>query len=390
MRLNTLLPVTVFLLIATAALLLHPRAVQAAPLAGAEYEGAMSDRGTVRLLVREDGQSVDAYFSFKSAPYGCPTEAVALGLTPTSTDVVEFGVTSRPSTWSPNRTTSIAMTISVKGYWDIPGYQAVAGVVSVTMPSDSNCRSYLLTWRAGSLAGSTPSPGVRIEKTPGDVFLLNSNANVGTVTIATNEGGMGIATLQISAKVGPDCSYEADISRLMRYTAGTTLESWNNGALDLAIAASNTDLRGGAVIAGSGSCPTQAFYFATPQAVKPDTARPTPAATTDAQGTGTNPTPSVTAPSPAVSLPGMFQQVPTFDASYEARAIFTGGSVNDLEAAALAQYARTVCINVPGNFFFEQLCMPVGTGTVYSPERDEFVRRFPLGISPGTDVLLRR
>ena len=360
-------------LVASLAILASPDAVRAEPEANAEYEGAMSDGGSARIVVNADRTAVEATFVFSKPPTGCPTQAYIARI-PIGAGGVQFRADRQAITGEVTRNIAIPLSVSVAGFWDVPGYYAATGSVAVD-PGTGSCPAVRASWRAGRSNGTLPTGVGRgyVFAGAGSVYAVGSATAGGTVKASTTEFGTGIASLSFTFKDG-QCSYEGSTSgaaanRLL-FDAGPSLQYADDGARAWSMAAVSApeSLSGGLVVAGTGSCPTVALYYV---AELPRAAAPAPA-------------PAVAASVPAILPPGTFVSAPEFNAeTFLGPAVFTGGTVDNLEAATLALNASGVWVrDVGGEFRLLELGSPAS--------REAFKARFPNGILPMTPATVSR
>ena len=130
-----------------------PRSALAEPEASAEYQGSMSDGGSVLLVVSADRTTVDVSFSFRNRQYGCPYEAFFTQL-PIATGGAVFRADSQPNTIIVAANPTVTQIVSVVGYWDIPTFSAASGVLMVDPAAGQACPAR----RLSCLLYTSPSP----------------------------------------------------------------------------------------------------------------------------------------------------------------------------------------------------------------------------------------
>ncbi|RLT34982.1 MAG: hypothetical protein DWI59_05120 [Chloroflexi bacterium] len=311
---------SVLIMVAVAGLLIgsrHPSIAGAAALS-ATYEGSMSDGGTVQLTTNADATKVDIAFAFKNPPAGCPASAL---LTAVTIDPTGYG-------FRVDRQVGAAGTVSVAGFWDSPSYYAVSGAMSLDPgTAQSGCPARRASFRAGLSSGGIPFGIGRgtMFSGAGVLYVPGSIDPVGTVKMATNDGGTGLSSFTFDYKQG-SCTYAGTLGRPVSYDAGPTLESKEGAAQSWTLAASSIvdAINGGIAVDGLGSCPKVALVFsAGPGATSP---LPTQSIATPA------PTASVTS-TPAAGA-GVGKLSGPFPASGVGLAVFSGGTTDQMVAAA--------------------------------------------------------
>lgn len=344
-----------------------PRSALAEPEASAEYQGAMSDGGTVLLVVSADRTTVDASFLFRNRQYGCPNEAFFTQL-PIATGGAVFRADSQPNTIIVAANPTVTQIVSVVGYWDIPTFSAASGVLMVDPAAGQACPSRRLSWRAGRSNGAQPrvNSGVVMSDT-GSVFLAGTSVPGGTVQTSTTEFGAGLQSFSFTYQLGT-CTYTRALPRMLRYDYGPTFEYADPSSWSLTGVASNDSISGGIVVAGDQSCPTLALYYVAQAPRPPEVATPPP---------------TFVAAAAVTSMRGQFVTEPVFDETFHAPAVFTGGTVDELEGALLTWNMRSALVpDAAGDHWLLEAGI--------APSRDAFRLRFPGGIPPMTAMTLAR
>ena len=267
-------------------------------------------------------------------------------------------------------------TVSIVGFFDRPFFDAIGGTLRIEPEAGQPCKARTAVWRASRSAGSIAAPRNgfgTVLTTSGTVYREATNTPVGADIIRTDDIGTGITQLSISAR-DRSCRYERalnttfiryDIGVSMDYNDTSTTRPWR-----VVLVASTLQARGGAILGGTGSCPTLPVYFVADQDTPP-VATPTPfiVSTTDAT------TPAITTP----RFTGAFPRSGT------GIAVFTGGSNAELVAAS-------GCSSATAAFFATN---PAGQFVTFAPAATVAAANaswnalFPAGIPSNTPIVGR-
>jgi len=347
---RTLLPLLASAMVAVA-LLLPAAPAAAAPPVGAVYEGATSAGGTVRIVVTAD-QSVTVTVQHPGVGFGCPASSLTVQAVALAANGSQLTINAAPASDG---------VASMSGFFALPGSQAVAGAFS-DRPA-SGCAPRAATWSARRLdppVAPEPWPyaaGVQHEGVAYDV----TGTPLGTADGVTDAAGR--VTVTISAVQG-NCVYRAAPA-----TAGGSdrptgpLLEITGGAGRVALVTSLAAMGGGFVVeATSPACPALAGMWI---ARAPAPAAP-PAAT------------------PPTGGPGRFASPPAFGSGFTALAVFGGGTVAQLEAAAREAAASGVWAQDGAGRFL--LLVVDGPAFINEP----FRAAFGAGLPASTAVTLAR
>jgi hypothetical protein len=320
----------------------------------ATYAGTMSDGGTVTLTTSADGKSVAVALRYvaSSVPAGC---SPGLNGTPgLGSNGNQFGMSNGEAAGG------------TRAFFSGPEYGAVAGVTTVIPPSGSNCPARYLLWRADRV------PAVPVSAKPaaaltysGSVYAIEGGDVTGSVQVTTDANGTVNRFILSATNAG--CQYSV-ATEVVLLTNNTAQRSGTGGALSMAIAPSVDGTRvtfaGGFVADGAGACPK---FSGTWIAAAPRTVIPT-----------------VTNPGVADTGQGRFVATPAFGSGSQALAVFGGGAVDQLEAAARTAGGTGVWAQDQTGGF---VLLVVGGPSFIN---DAFRTKFSAGLAPNTAVTLTK
>ena len=330
------------ILAAMATFVLVERAI-AAPPSGAVYEGTTSGGGTVRLTIGSDGMTADILVRHATASVGgagCATEF--------STAALKLGTNG--AQFTVNEVASSGTTVSMSGFFALPGSEAIAGAFS-QVPTSGSCPRHLVTWTADR----TPKPAAPTGKPTagivydGPAYTVNGT-RIGTASYTQTVSGASSVSITLDV---PGCPYlmviagatDPPIGTAAHFSMSLVAAGRVSGVL------TPTAMGGGFVVeAVSATCPKVAGMWA------------------------------VLPPRPS----GNFVSTPNFGTASTALAVFTGGTVAQLEAAAKNAGASGVWVQDSSGSF--ALLVVAGPAFI----NDAFRARFTSGLPTNSAVTLTK
>lgn len=322
------------------------------------YSGPTSDGGTALVNFQ---YGIFAYTSFGfggSLPRGCQT--VYSSVYALLDDGVHFGAVGRHSVNLTN--------VAVLGYVDSITYRSIAGLVMADGPAGSECGNHRAVWIATNDLLRTPSVSLdAAAQYSGAVTLHQSPTTIGRVSLTT--GANGDIRSFVASAVIESCTYTLDTGMLtapLKFDGAGVLYQGTNGAM--AGVMRDKGLAGVALMSTAGCPDLPVAWSASAPASQSPTGTPGPV------------TPPVAVVPPTSA--GHFLNAPTFGSGTNASAVFSGGSIDALEAAAKGATANGVWVqDASGSFEL----LVVGAPAFL---RDSFVAKFPSGITGPLAVTL--
>lgn len=396
---NLALTLTALLVIGIASVAIPIRQAAAVSAKG-DYEGSTRDTSSVQIYLSSAGTTATVVFTLRGGALSCPREIrfTDLPLTGDSGEFNEFRAQAQPIS---DRSGSILGSASVSGYVESLAAASASGAFEFVPAAGQSCPARRSVWRAGSVLSSSSATrfGPQIVGV-GSTSAVSTGQPAGTVRLSVAEGGRGLASFSFSHKEG-NCQYDGTAAGPLQYDAGSSLES-NQGSWTFTLSAGVVSASGGIWADGTGACPSIALYYTVVQGSPPPDAAPTPTTavtpvvaavptvtpiptSTPAGGAAPSPnaTPAPTSLGAGAQLAG-FVAPPLFGSSGMASAVFLGGSVDQLEATALAAKAGGVWAQDSSGAF--QLLVVGGPAFL----RDTFKARIPNGFNSATAVTLTR
>lgn len=378
------------LLAVVAALALYARPVVAAP--AGSYVGTSLD-----LQVATDGKSLSLGYTIASPRAGCASKVEAFGI-PLLPDLTGFRMDKNPSVGVLAGRPTPNEPVTVAGYWDGFTQFAAAGVITTDPTPGTDCAPVRRAWRAA--ADGAPVLGANIfANATGPATVAGQNAPSGTVTISTNAKGDALESFAVTYQQGA-CKYERKTTSADYGIGATNPLLLDNGPSFFGLVAFGMisgamtpgGARGGVIIDGTGDCPTVALTYVvtsggtavpttTPTATA--TATPVPTATATPVATAT-PTATATATPAPTAVKAQFLGTPVFGSAGQALAVFSGGTVADLEAAAKTAGATGIWAQDSSGSF--KLLVIGGPGFI----NDAFRSAFPTGFAAAAPLTLTR
>jgi hypothetical protein len=288
----------------------------------------------------------------------------------------------------------------VTGWFDGFSQSVLVAVARVEPFGGTRCESkeqLVFAVRGDSLSFAGPFADFTVPSVRGQLLSSVSGDVLGQIAIEgvpappTRPRQAYVRRFAARAVVG-DCRYEHVLQEndplLRKLTPVSRDGAWlpalgaELGTFSIVGALSESSIRGAITFDGSAACPSlTATFAAEATALSDDDFLGTPIVQATTQNLVSDAELLLTAPV------GVFIRVPEFaPPEWRVEVIFSGGTASDLEAAALAQYARFVSAQDEAGAWRS---FAVGMGLA-NPGREEFTSYFRNGIPRGARVILSR